>query len=118
MDQTTIERCRDMLEARRDDIVQNTEESTEALTEEAGELTSFNNHPADLGTELYERERDFTLETFEEQELEDINRALEALDDGTYHLCVVCGREIEEERLLTIPTTRYCKDHASQTTRG
>ncbi|MFC4402066.1 TraR/DksA C4-type zinc finger protein [Gracilibacillus xinjiangensis] len=112
MDKATIDQCRNMLEERKQEIIQKNEEAALALDEEIGELTTFNNHPADLGTELYERERDIALERNREQELEEINRALEAVDDGTYHLCIVCGKEIEEERLLTIPTTRYCVQHA------
>ncbi|SER37571.1 transcriptional regulator, TraR/DksA family [Gracilibacillus ureilyticus] len=114
MDQEIIDRCRNILTERKEEIIQKNEESALALDEEVGELTTFNNHPADLGTELYERERDFTLESYREQELEEINRALEAMDEGTYHLCVECGKQIEEERLLAVPTTRYCIQHAER----
>src|SRR5690625_1813151 len=49
-----------------------------------GDLSSYDNHPADSGTEMYEREKDITLKDHAEQELEKINEALHALEDGTY----------------------------------
>ncbi|MFC4389163.1 TraR/DksA C4-type zinc finger protein [Gracilibacillus marinus] len=114
MNKETIEKCQQMLEDRKQEIIQQTEEVVEVFSEEAGELTPFNNHPADIGTELYERERDLTLDSYREQELEEINRALEAIDEGTYAYCVECGKEIDEERLLALPTTRFCINHASK----
>ncbi len=47
-----------------------------------------------------------------EGELQDIERALRRLDEGTYALCEACGRAIGEERLAQSPVTRRCADHA------
>ncbi|MEM5591840.1 hypothetical protein AAHH67_09065 [Niallia circulans] len=38
--------------------------------ESVGELSSYDNHPADLGTELFEREKDSALEQHDQSELE------------------------------------------------
>ena len=37
--------------------------------EASGELSSYDNHPGDLGTELFEREKDVALEIHEEEQL-------------------------------------------------
>ncbi|HIE03315.1 MAG TPA: TraR/DksA family transcriptional regulator [Candidatus Latescibacteria bacterium] len=40
--------------------------------------------------------------------LEAVNQALERIKEGTYGICVRCGREISEERLEAIPTASLC----------
>lgn len=81
-----------------------------------GELASYDNHPADDATELYEREKDIALNEHTERELKEIERALEAMDNGTYGICEVCGKPIPYERLQAIPTTTFCKEHSPDQT--
>jgi YteA family regulatory protein len=80
--------------------------------ESMGELSSYDNHPADEGTELYEREKDIALEEHYKLEIKNINQALTAMENGTYGKCEVCGQEIPTERLEALPTTIYCKEHS------
>lgn len=80
--------------------------------EASGELSSYDNHPADEGSELYEREKDIALSQHSKLQLMNINQALEAMENGTYGQCAVCGKEIPYERLETIPNTIYCKEHS------
>lgn len=80
--------------------------------ESVGELSSYDNHPGDEGTELYEREKDIALNEHSEYELTNINHALHAMSNGTYGKCTKCGKEISVERLEAIPTTLYCKEHS------
>ena len=42
---------------------------------------------------------DLRLLDLAEGELEDVERALRRLDEGTYAICEVCGRTIGEDRL-------------------
>ena len=42
--------------------------------------------------------------------LEEINRALEKVLDGTYGKCERCGEEISRDRLEAIPTAIMCMD--------
>lgn len=44
--------------------------------------------------------------------LNEVERALAKLDDGTYGTCEVCGQPIAEPRLEAMPATRYCVEHA------
>jgi YteA family regulatory protein len=86
--------------------------------ERYGELNTYDNHPADLGTELYEREKGFALDDHAESEMEKVKQALSAMEDGTYGKCKVCGKEIEYERLEVLPSTLYCKDDTPEKTRA
>ncbi|MEZ0323007.1 MAG: TraR/DksA C4-type zinc finger protein [Hydrogenothermaceae bacterium] len=54
------------------------------------------------------------LEDIEIEILNQIDQALERIEDGTYGLCEVCGKEIEEERLEAIPWTTLCIEHAQE----
>jgi YteA family regulatory protein len=80
--------------------------------ESMGELSSVDNHPADEGTDLYEREKDIALNEHAELQLANIEKALKAIDEATYGTCEVCGAEIPLERLEAIPTTTYCIKHS------
>ncbi len=80
--------------------------------ESTGELSSYDNHPADEGTELFERGKDIALNEHYQDELNDINKALQAIEDGTYGRCEVCGKEIPLERLEALPNTTYCIEHS------
>ncbi|MGE8203091.1 TraR/DksA C4-type zinc finger protein [Heyndrickxia sp. NPDC080065] len=80
--------------------------------ESMGELSSYDNHPADDGTELFEREKDVALNEHSEYELTNIDKALQAMKDGSYGKCIECGKEIPLERLEAIPSTLYCKEHS------
>lgn len=46
------------------------------------------------------------------RDLDDIEKALERMDDGTYGTCEVCGDEIGDARLEIMPATRRCIQHA------
>lgn len=74
------------------------------------ELSSYDNHPAELGTILFQIGLNSALRVHEEQLLKEIHDALGRIDEGTYGKCAFCGKEISEERLEAIPYTRLCKD--------
>lgn len=76
-----------------------------------GELSSYDNHPADDATELYEREKDIALYEHARQELSEIEHALKAITHDQYGKCEVCGKDIPVERLEAIPTTTFCVEH-------
>jgi RNA polymerase-binding transcription factor DksA len=85
---------------------------TESETENISELSSFDQHQGDIGTETFEREKDFSLLEQLEAEIGDLDAALRKIDEGTYGICEVCGKEIEPERLEAMPGTRTCIEHA------
>ncbi|WLR47777.1 TraR/DksA C4-type zinc finger protein [Halobacillus litoralis] len=72
----------------------------------SGELSQYDNHPADSGTELYEREKDIALLGHLKEELSDIQYSLKQMDKGTYGICEETGEQIPKGRLEAIPTAR------------
>ena len=82
-----------------------TDESEEASL---GELSSLDQHQADVGTETFNRERDLSILEQVEGELHDVEHALRRLSDGTYGTCEACGKPIPDERLEAMPAARFC----------
>lgn len=85
----------------------------ESERENVNELSGSDQHPADIGTETFEREKDLSILENVEAELADIEHALERLNDGTYGTCEACGRPIDDERLEAMPATRLCLEDQS-----
>lgn len=54
-----------------------------------------------MGVDLKGRQREF-------EEMQDVEDALERIKDGSFGICVDCGRSIEMERLGANPTARRC----------
>ncbi len=73
-----------------------------------GEDSLYDQHPADIGTETFARERDLGLKDALETDKAKIDRALRRIEEGTYGICEHCSREIPEERLRAVPTTNLC----------
>lgn len=46
-------------------------------------------------------------------ELRNVDAALSRIDEGTYGVCVTCGKSIEEERLELLPATTVCASCAT-----
>jgi YteA family regulatory protein len=84
---------------------------TESLRDQTGELSTNDNHPADLGSEMFERSKDIALNESRERHFTDVKEALLRMDNGKYGLCDSCGTVIPFERLKAVPTTLYCKEH-------
>lgn len=74
------------------------------------ELSVYDNHPADIGTELFQMEMNFNLKENEKLHLEEIDNALQKIEDGTYGQCIICGKDIPEERLEILPTAVQCME--------
>jgi DnaK suppressor protein len=49
----------------------------------------------------------FDLATRQTQLIEDIDEALQRIEDGTYGQCVRCRKSLDEERLKAMPTAKY-----------
>jgi DnaK suppressor protein len=87
-----------------------------ALTEQVQQLTAvvkeegvgYSTHPADEGTLAFDQARDLAVQVNEQQTLQLVNDALVRFDNGTYGLCLDCGKEIDAARLKAIPYTPLC----------
>lgn len=113
------ESARRHLEAEHDRLAQlRTSLENEHLHDEpeedsSAELSHFDQHPADAASDAFEREKDFSILDRIQSELEDVERALKRLDEGTYGTCQACGCDIGDERLEAVPAARFCIEHQS-----
>lgn len=80
----------------------------DAMRDELGELSMADNHPADVASELFERGKDLGLQRLMEQRLDEVERALVALEEGRYGVCQNCGRPIGAERMEANPLAVEC----------
>lgn len=97
-----------IIKAKQDDLMIPLSESTD-------ELSLYDEHPADIGSEVFEREKDAGLLELYELELEKVRDALERLEQGKYGLCEMCGEPIEPARLERLVNTTLCSACAHRT---
>lgn len=79
-----------------------------------GELSSYDNHIGDIGTDVYMHDMENSLINHEQYVLNKINEALDKMEDGTYGICTNCHKEIEKDRLEIIPETTLCAECAKE----
>ncbi|MCI4140263.1 yteA family sporulation protein, partial [Bacillus vallismortis] len=70
--------------------------------------------PGDHATELYEREKDISLDLHVREHLRDIEHSLKAIENVTYGICEVSGKEIPYELLEALPTATTLAEYSSQ----
>lgn len=79
-----------------------------SLRENTGELSVVDNHPADTGSELFERSKDLALYDRHLKKIVEIDGAFERMARGTFGYCLFCGEAIPEQRLQVVPYASYC----------
>ena len=79
-----------------------------------GELSSYDNHIGDIGTDVYMHDMDSSLISHEKYVLNEINEALDKISDGSYGICTNCHKKIEKDRLDVIPETTLCATCAKE----
>lgn len=105
------DKLKKQLQTRRDEIHAQHETQEELDTTE---LSNYDNHPADNATDLADQTTQMALDRHQEEEVEAIDDALKAMEEGTYGTCQVCGEKIPVERLEAVPTALTCVEHAGQ----
>lgn len=85
------------------------------LTEQLDELSTgaedsleFDENFADSAQVAAEQGENRELAMSLRKQLEDVDDALERLDEGAYGVCESCGAQITTERLQAMPATRFC----------
>lgn len=74
----------------------------------SGELSSYDNHSADMGTEVFMQDMQNSLTIHEKVKLDKIENALDKIENGTYGVCEQCHKKIDEDRLDIVPETSIC----------
>jgi RNA polymerase-binding transcription factor DksA len=81
----------------------------ESMSAETGELVDFDmNHPADAGSDLYEREKEIAFAENIDEMLSLVRQALAKIENGTYGRCDLCGGAIAPARLAALPYASLC----------
>ncbi|MGF7185732.1 YteA family regulatory protein [Desulfitispora alkaliphila] len=102
---TELEKERKELEAQ----LKHMEEYKELeMGESIAELATYDNHPADIGSELYERSKDIALAEGIKHKLQHVGNALDKINTNNYGICDMCGKEISADRLEAMPSTTLC----------
>lgn len=83
-------------------------ETIKSNSEISAELSSYDNHPADSASSIYDKERGMLFQKNELSTIKKIDEALNSIDDGNYGICKNCGRKISKERLEYVPYAEYC----------
>src|SRR3712207_1626211 len=104
-----LQKFREQLEEQRDDL----RRELDALQVETANVNQtegygVKNHPAEDASELFLRERNLAISGDLRQELDDVERALIRIANGTYGFCEECGEPINPERLEARPAATYC----------
>ncbi|MBP2649807.1 MAG: yocK [Firmicutes bacterium] len=82
----------------------------DTMSYSVGELSAYDNHPADLGSEMFERSKDTALKDNALGLLEEVKAAQDKISQGTYGVCDQCGNQIGVERLEALPWATQCID--------
>lgn len=103
---------RTMLEARRSRLADELAELT-ATPRDPAAAVSFGKRIGDGTTEAVERIAATSAARSLAAKAEEVDRALEKLDEGSYGRCDTCGEPIPGERLEAVPWAAQCVGCAS-----
>ncbi len=98
-----VKSLKDMLEAKRRELMKAVHGGAARLAVEAGE-----SDPLDQMVSMTERDVAAAMVSRLSSTLADIDRSLRAIPEGCYGLCMGCEEPISVKRLRTIPWAAYC----------
>jgi RNA polymerase-binding transcription factor len=107
LDKEFIEQQQRKLLDRKAELERMQREAQEVARERSQEYQDTQADSGDESQYLFEREVDATLSQQFGQELEDVNRALEKIEEGTYGLSDRSGEPIPRGRLEAMPEALY-----------
>lgn len=86
----------------------------EALRSNDGDLSNMPIHMADIGSDTYEQDFMLGMAESERQRLREIDEALHRIQNRTYGVCQMTGKEIPTARLEAKPWAKYTIEAARQ----
>ena len=109
MDAQRLERYKTRLLDLRARLIPTVQSIERSIVEDVRAPGDVSNAPTHLATEDEEGvEEHITLAQNEQGLLEEVEAALERIEQGTFGRCENCGQEIGDERLDALPFTGYC----------
>lgn len=103
LDQGFVDGQREKLETLKVDLKRIISGMSEDEQDRAEEEETSQFDGGDMSQQMFTREMDATIGEQSEGRLEDVRRALEKIDEGTYGICDDTGEEIPKGRLEAIP---------------
>lgn len=99
-----------------DELHEQQEHSLQVLAVQEAELSGLmrdsgdgaGQDQADMGATSFERDHELTVLSSERDKLAQIERALTAINEGTYGICESCGEPIGKMRLMAFPRATLC----------
>jgi DnaK suppressor protein len=70
----------------------------------------YSTHMADDASAAFDQARDLALQGNLKRMLQQVEKALERLDNGAYGVCEACGQPIDPARLEALPHAARCLD--------
>ncbi|WP_426572900.1 TraR/DksA family transcriptional regulator [Aquihabitans sp. McL0605] len=107
MASTDLTTLRDTLESERAELARQLEELSEG-----GAAPDANENFADSAQVTAEHVENRTLAATLQDQLSDVESAIDRIDAGAYGRCEVCQKPVSAARLEAMPSTRFCIDHA------
>jgi RNA polymerase-binding protein DksA len=112
---TELKRFKEFLLAKRQETMEELDTLKESMMdvttgEYISESSNYSLH-MEQGTDAMEREKTFLFASRESKFLEQLNDALDRVDEKTYGMCKVCGLLIPKERLEAVPTATTCAEY-------
>jgi DnaK suppressor protein len=104
------EQIRDALDERLGELREEYDQTVTEIAEmQRDRLTdSAGDDQADTGTKTFEREQEISLANNILERINQVERAVERLEDGSYGWCERCGNAIPVERLAAFPSATLC----------
>jgi RNA polymerase-binding protein DksA len=78
-----------------------------SIADQSGENSRYSYHLGDTASLAYGREFSMGLAERQQKYLEQIDEALQRIEEGTYGTCLVTGEAIAVERLEEVPVAKY-----------
>ena len=111
MESEQLEEARKKLLRMRDEILKDVQHSHEASRELGQDGVP---DIGDMSSATYSKDVLFNLGETQRRTIQDIDAALERIDNEEYGLCARCEEEISSRRMEVRPFSRYCVDCKSE----
>ncbi len=112
IDTATLEQIKKDLLSRKEKLLGNLAELTKKDDHEPDDTSAkfpdYGDKPDENAQEISDYTTNIATEAVLEKTLEDIDKALDRINKGTYGVCKYCGRPIDEKRLVARPVASSC----------
>ncbi|MFA6514070.1 MAG: TraR/DksA C4-type zinc finger protein [Patescibacteria group bacterium] len=108
----TVEEIKASLLVQKKQILEDLNDISKLDTHEADsrgtQFPEYGDKPDENAQEISDFSTTVATQKILEKSLEDINKALDRIEKGTYGTCKYCGKLINEKRLMARPTAGAC----------